>query len=63
MSDAKKCDRCGGMYEVRKGVVTLDVHIAKGAGDKAVWEGWSEVDFCPACSKDVLEAIGTAIRR
>lgn len=63
MSDAKKCDRCGGMYEIEKGVVGLEVHIAKSAGDKAIWDSWSEVDFCPDCSKRVLEAIGKAIRR
>ncbi len=63
MSDAKKCDRCGDMYEVQKGVVGLEVHIAKGGGDSAVWDSWSEVDFCPTCSALVLDAIGKAIRR
>lgn len=62
MSDAKKCDRCGSLYEVRKGVVDLDVRIAKG-GAGPYWSTWEEVDFCPACSKIVLAAIGKAIQR
>jgi hypothetical protein len=62
MSDAKKCDRCGAMYQVKKGVVALDVHIAKGDRDET-WQGWSEVDFCPGCSQIILKAIGKAIQR
>lgn len=62
MSTARKCDRCDKLYEVAKGVVAIDVHIAT-KNDDAEWEGWSDVDFCPACSVLVLGVIGTAIRR
>lgn len=62
MSDAKRCDRCGSLYEVRKGTLALDVHIATG-GDTDGWNGWSEIDFCQKCGDRVLEAIGMAINR
>jgi hypothetical protein len=66
MSDAKKCDKCGALYEVKAGSVTLDVHIATATLDAEggrSWSGWSEVDFCMNCGKAVLAAIGKAIQR
>lgn len=62
MSDAKSCDRCGELYEVKKGTVVLDVKIATGSA-YAPWDGWNEVDFCAKCGQRVLEAIGPAIIR
>lgn len=61
MSQANRCDRCGGLYEVKKGALAIDVHIATGKDDR--WDGWSEVDFCPDCSAVMLKAIGPAIDR
>lgn len=61
MSDAKKCDRCGTLYEPKRGSIALDVHICTG-NKKGEWNEWSEVDFCSKCGAEVRKAIGQAIR-
>lgn len=67
MSDAKKCDRCEALYEVQTGCVSLDVSVASppthSVPDEAdrSWQGWEDVDFCPPCSKLILEVIRAAL--
>ncbi len=62
MSSAKKCDRCGSLYEPKKGDITLDVHIATG-DKKGTRDQWSEVDFCHGCSVLLRKFIASAIRQ
>lgn len=45
--DAKKCDRCGGFYNVIPG--TKDYYINK----RFELSSWKKLDLCPVCNNDL----------
>lgn len=61
MSDARKCDRCGSLFEPIFGCVSIDISV-KGKGKGQTYHDWGDVDFCPACSAKLLDLIGSALR-
>lgn len=60
MSDARKCDKCGELFEAVFGCVSIDISV-KGKGKGQAYHDWSDVDFCEKCSADLLDLIGTAL--
>lgn len=65
MSIARECDRCGALFKPIRGCLTIgELHVTTGVDERKATihsESWSELDFCPGCSKIVREAIGEAI--
>lgn len=60
MSLAKECDRCGELYKLVPGALSiLELGICRDA--QGVMDTWSGIDFCPTCSESVRAAIGEAI--
>jgi hypothetical protein len=57
MSMARECDRCGELHRHEKGVVTFET-IRIGTDGDGTSNTWSEVDFCPKCSAELLEWLG-----
>lgn len=60
MSQASKCDKCNGLFEPEKGCVSLEVSVV--SKPPSTCTTWSEVDFCPGCSKLVLDVIAKALQ-
>lgn len=60
MSDARKCDRCGSLFEPIFGCVSVDISV-KGKGRGETYHGWSDVDFCGPCSAKLLDLINPAL--
>lgn len=66
MSTARKCDKCGALFESKRGCLTLgEVCIDEGerAKDGSVTYGtWSDVDLCHTCSQAIIVHIHEALR-
>lgn len=64
MSIAAKCDRCGTVFEWKRGCVTIEaLHVVtKPAQDGNKSTTWGEIDFCPKCSVLVLDVIAKALQ-
>ncbi len=60
MSTAHKCDRCATLFMQERGTVTLGEVCVTDASGKTM-DAWSDVDFCPACSRELLKFIGPAL--
>lgn len=61
MSLAHECDVCGRMYGPTIGAISIDLNVfTKDEGDGTM-TGWSGVDLCVECSKDVLRIVRPAL--
>lgn len=59
MSDARKCDKCGELFEPKFGDVSLDISVK---GKAEAYHTWSDVDLCAACSVGLLDVLSNALR-
>lgn len=58
MSRAKKCDRCGALYQPERGCVWLENYqLCAPENGKELWAGY-EADLCPACSAEFIKWLG-----
>lgn len=59
MSAARKCDKCGKLFEPRPGDVTIDLSVVvPNEGVARVEEtGWTEIELCTACSGPVVKLL------
>lgn len=65
MSTANKCDKCGKLFESRRGCLTLgEVCVDEGERTKdgsVTYSSWADVDLCPECSAPVIIEIWKAL--
>ena len=59
MGMASECDLCGAVYKLEKGTVSLTVHV--NIDSDGFSDSWGDVDYCPACSKKILDLIGPSL--
>ena len=61
MSSARKCDKCGSLFEATHGCLTLG-EVCVMSRKPPSMATWSDADFCLKCSKDILVLIGPALQ-
>jgi hypothetical protein len=62
MSDAKKCNRCGGFYEPQRGCLAIPIIKVFAEDcerdDPSSWSNWGTSDFCVKCSTELVDFLG-----
>ena len=55
MTTARQCDKCGTLFALKIGFLTLDVTImTDDAGGSSYWKG---IDLCIVCSNQIIDCL------